>query len=118
MIPLIISTVITLILIGWFIVDAADGWDASGFILLLLLITGCAGFGLACGLYTETEEDVRVEEFSYAKSKFHVIIETPEKTVTFSDALTYITISDSSKVFYHISYNIYGGVTDRKVIIK
>lgn len=118
MIAFIISSVIAFILLVWLIIDVITNSKLWGYILFLILMTGVVGFGMSCDLSTDRTELVRVQKFSYAKTSSRVILETPDITETYFDAQTYNGISDSSKVYYEIGYDIYGGVNYKKIMIE
>lgn len=117
MTPLIICSIIAFVGII-FIVLAFTSDEKYGFIAgLILFLDIFLGFGLFCSTKTESSTETQVE-FSYAKSKSTVIIETTDKTETFTDAYTFNSISDSSRIYLHADYNAYGSKVGSYLIIK
>lgn len=105
---------IILFIIGW----ASDDSELGAFGFCIMLFVGLLGFGLACNYETQSSTEIQIQKFSYAKTESELIIQTPEKTETFSDAHTFNSISDSSKIFIHTDYNVYGGKMGSHLIIK
>lgn len=119
MTPLIICSIIAIIGIACIVIGVASddgGFCFAGF--MILLFDGLIGFGLICSLFPASSSETLTEKFSYAKTQSVVIIETPSKNQTFTDAYTYNTISDSSKVFLHADYNTYGCEVRSYLIVR
>lgn len=119
MTSLIIFTIIAIIGVVFIILAIAlsnKGFGFTGFIILLFDVL--IGFGLICSVFTHSSTEMEVEKFSYAKTESVVIIQTPKKTQTFSDAYTFNSISDSSKVVLHIDYNAYGIEVGSCIVVK
>lgn len=118
MIVLIICICVALIAIALIVISGFqdnEGMGTLGFVILL--IDGIMGFGVLCIAYPATTTEIQ-QEFYYAKTHSTVLIETPTKYETFTDAHTFNIISDSSKVFLHTDYNVYGGEVRSYLVIK
>lgn len=119
MTALIICSVIALIGIILFVIGVVD--SDSVFLpiaILILLCDGICGFGIFCCVSPVSATETKVEVFCYTKAKALIVIETPQKTETFTDAYTYNTISDSSKIYLHTDYNSYGYELRSHLVIK
>lgn len=119
MIPLIICSIIAIIGITLIIISFTsddEGFGFAGFIILLF--DSLLGFGLCCCLFTASSTEIEVKKFSYAKAESVVLIQTPQKAQTFSDAHTFNSICDSSKVYLHVDYNSYGYEIKSHLIVK
>jgi len=119
MITIIVCSVIAIIglmllIIG--IISKEDGSSVIGGVILALV--GFLGFGMIACVLPYSEKHEKVESFTYAKTKYSVIIETPKLTQTFTDAYTYNAINDSSEVFYNTLYNAYGSETHRTITLN
>lgn len=114
---IIISSIILLVALIFIVWGCAEyiKWLAGlGFILLFLSIV--VGFLFGGALICMTASDTPVK-FTYAKTKSAVLVDGGGMVATFSDAYTFNTISDSSKVHLVIEYNSYGREIKRYLTI-
>lgn len=119
MIALIISSIIAFIAIAMLIMAfASDDGDLGFTALIILVFAVVLGFGVFCNAMTETSTEVPIEKFTYAKTESVLVIQAGGTTKTFTDAFTYNSISDSSKVFLRTDYDIYGGEIRTEIIVK
>lgn len=92
-------------------------WEYWIITFIILLLDGTLGFGVVCGKQVVSSEEVK-QSFCYSKTYSVVTIQTPSRTEAFTDAYTYKSVNDSSKVYLHTDYNVYGGEVKSYLVIK
>lgn len=88
---------------------------------VIVFFTATFGFGLICNLFAIDTKSTLVKSFSYARTKSAVIIEINSPvhlTKDFTDARTYNSICDSSKVYFIQEINSYNQVISSKIEIQ
>jgi hypothetical protein len=113
---IIILTVLTVILIVLIIIGLSlnmDSLAASSIISLVVLgFFGWLVFGVS---YTKETKIKHTEPCSITHTRRVVIVDDCVKIHTFEMKVDFDNITDSTKFYYEVDYNIYGGIINKKL---
>lgn len=106
---------ITIFLFGLF----ADEDEFKFFGLLFTILVGLFGFALLVPIIPDHTKANIIENFKFAKTGSHVIIELPDGyTETFGDAATFNEIDKAKNIFDKRVINFYGFEVKRYITLK